>query len=58
LGSEVANPQVVPRESINDTLRRLDAFKADPVSFFAFRNKQFRDYRLLFENANPLRVYL
>jgi hypothetical protein len=50
--------RVVPRESVSDTLARLDGFMADLNSFFLFRNQQFRSYVDLFARAQPLRVYL
>lgn len=54
----MSNPLIIPRENLDATLRRLDGFKSDPVSFAAFRNLQFRNYVQLFQNARPLRSYL
>ena len=49
---------VIPLDSTDACLRRLDGFKCDPVSLTAFRNMQFRNYIQLFQNARPLRSYL
>lgn len=54
----IGNSLIIPQESISANLRRLDEFKSDPVSFADFRNKQFRNYIQLFQNARPLRSYL
>lgn len=52
------HPDVVPRESIAQTLQRLQAFVADPVAFHQFRLRQFQRYVALFANARPLRSFL
>jgi hypothetical protein len=54
----ISNPLIIPQESINACLHRLDRFKSDPVYFVAFRNMQFRNYIQLFQNARPLRSFL
>jgi hypothetical protein len=52
------NARVIPRESVHDTLLRLNGFLSDLNSFFLFRNHQFRSYLNLYQNAQPLRAYL
>ena len=52
------HPDVVPRESIEQTLQRLHGFVTDPVLLQQFRWQQFQRYVQLFDKAQPLRVYL
>ena len=56
--SMVCNPQVVPRDTMDEMLRQATVFVNDPVSLEQFRRKQFRDYLNLFQNAQALRVFL
>ena len=54
----ITNANLIPQESVEEILVRLDRFKSDPVNFFSFRNTQFHDYIQLFQNAKPLRTFL
>ncbi len=54
----LGNARIVPQESVENTLLRLNRFTSDPSSLFYFRTEQFRNYIALFQNARPLRAYL
>lgn len=54
----MVNTSVVPQESIDACMHRLNGFVSDPLSFFFFRSTQFRNYIHLFQHARPLRIYL
>jgi hypothetical protein len=48
---------IVP-ESVEATLCRLDGFRADPLTLYAFRAAQYHAYVTGFARARPLRCYL
>lgn len=54
----IANPAVIPRAGVADTLYRLDGFCADVTNYLGFRHEQFRAYVHLFHGALPLRLFL
>ncbi|MGO9994184.1 MAG: hypothetical protein ACLPTF_16960 [Steroidobacteraceae bacterium] len=54
----VVHADVIPPESLELTLKRLDGFKSDPLTLDAFRAAQFRSYIARFQDARPLRSYL
>lgn len=54
----LVRPDLIVPESVEATLRRLDGFHADPLSFYAFRAAQFRAYLTGFAHARPLRCFL
>jgi hypothetical protein len=56
--ARIENASLTPPESIESTLLKLTRFKANSLSFTCFKEKQFRDYLALFQNAQPLRCYL
>jgi hypothetical protein len=49
---------VVVAESVDATLRRLEQYKADPLTLDEFRLKQFRAYISRYRGARPLRSFL
>ncbi len=49
---------LIAPESVETTLRRLDAFHADPLALYAFRAAQFSAYVGGFARARPLRCFL
>lgn len=53
-----ANRDVVPRNTVEDTLAMLDVFIVDTLSFQKFRTKQFISYVALFSEAHALRNFL
>ena len=54
----IKNAILTPSESIASTLQKLTRFKENSLSFTSFKEKQFRDYLVLFQNAQTLRRYL
>lgn len=56
--ARIENASLTPPESIESTLLKLTRFKANSLSFTSFKERQFRDYLVLFQNAQPLRCYL
>jgi len=54
----LSNPDVMPAENLSTALQRMDGFKSDPLTLYAFRDAQFRAYLGLFQTARALRVYL
>jgi hypothetical protein len=54
----LVRPDLIVPESVEATLRRLDAFRADPLSLYAFRAAQFHAYVTGFTRARPLRCFL
>ena len=54
----IANVSVIPRNSVEETLVKLDSFIADPANFHAFRLSQFGNYINLFQGAQALRTLL
>ena len=53
-----ANRDVVPRDTVEDTLAMLDVFIADTEYFQRFRTRQFAAYVDLFREAHALRSFL
>lgn len=56
--SMVCNPQVIARETMDEVLRQASLLVTDPVSLDRFRQRQFREYLNLFQNAQALRSFL
>jgi len=54
----VVHPDVIPPESVDSTLQRLDDFKSDPRRLDAFRSAQFQAYLARFQGALPLRDHI
>jgi len=54
----LVRPDLIVPESVEATLRRLDGFRADPLSLYAFRAAQFHAYVTGFTRARPLRCFL
>lgn len=52
------DPELIAPESVDATLRRLDTFRSDPLSFYAFSAAQFHGYISRFQLARPLRSHL
>jgi hypothetical protein len=52
------DPQLIAPESIDACLARLDGFKSDPLSFYAYRLAQYHGYVSRFQLAQPLRSHL
>lgn len=56
--SMVCNPNVIPRDSMDEMLRVATMLLQDPLSLEAFRRKQYLAYMNLFGQAQALRVFL
>jgi len=54
----VVDAGIVPRESLPQTLRRLDRYHGDGNCLAIFRNQQFASYMARFGQALPLRLFL
>jgi hypothetical protein len=54
----LVRPDLIVPESVEATLRRLDGFRADPLTLYAFRAAQYHAYVTGFAHARPLRCYL
>jgi hypothetical protein len=54
----IVDPALIPPESIDATVQRLDSFRSDPLSFYAFRAAQYHGYISRFQLAQPLRCHL
>jgi hypothetical protein len=54
----MVRPDLIVPESLEATLRRLDQFRSDPLSLYAFRTAQFHAYVTGFAHARPLRCHL
>ncbi|MEN9864809.1 MAG: hypothetical protein RL748_399, partial [Pseudomonadota bacterium] len=56
--SMVCNPNVITPNVMDEVLRQATLLVQDPVALEAFRRKQTLAYVNLFQNAQPLRVFL
>lgn len=54
----IVNTQIVPRETIEETLQRLEFYRTNPNELFIFRNKQFAQYVASFGESLPLRMFI
>jgi hypothetical protein len=54
----LVHPKVILPENLDDTMRRIDEFRAEPSALYAFRDAQFRAYISLFDGARSLRSFL
>ena len=54
----IVHPNVIAMESLDETLQRLDIFKANPLALYDFRRRQFLAYISEFQHARPLRAYI
>ncbi len=56
--ANTVSTKVVPRNSIDVTLKTLETFVSDELNFYLFKTAQFRDYLNMFNGAYPLRHFL
>jgi hypothetical protein len=54
----IVHSDVIATESVDATLLRMERFKSDPSTLYAFRTAQFEAYRAQFQRARALRTYL
>lgn len=54
----IVNDNIVPRESVGDTLQRLDFYRVNPHELFVFRTRQFAKYVASFGESLPLRMFI
>ncbi len=53
----IAHPEVIVTESVEATLERLEAFRSDPLTLYAFAASQFQAYLAKFQRARALRTF-
>jgi hypothetical protein len=56
--SSITSSKIIPRESVEETLKRLDFYRLNPNELFMFRNRQFALYTASFGDSRPLRMFL
>ncbi len=54
----VADPDIIPRASVSQTLRTATTLLRDPVALDHFRRRQFTAYLAAYRDAQPLRAFL
>lgn len=54
----IINPNTIARETLDECLARIASFKVDVSLFHQFKMHQFRSYVGLFDDTQPLRVFL